>query len=65
MFLADIPRQASFVVRQAIEFPASCSIAPSIQQFAGITERFIMMAVMVVTGYFDKTPCLPPPLLIV
>ena len=40
--LADIPRQASCAVRQAIEFPASCSIAPSIRQFADITERFIM-----------------------
>jgi hypothetical protein len=42
MLFADIPLQADFAVRQAIEFPASCSIAPSIQHFAGITERFIM-----------------------
>jgi hypothetical protein len=58
MLLADIHRQASFAVGQAREFPASCSNAQSIQQFAGITERFIMMAVLVETGYFDKTPCL-------
>jgi hypothetical protein len=58
MLLADIPRQASFAVRQAMEFPTSCSNAQSIQQFAGITERFIMMAVLVETGCFVKTPCL-------
>jgi hypothetical protein len=54
MLLVDIPRQASFAVRQAIELSASCSNAQSIQQFAVITERFIMMAVLVETGYFDK-----------
>lgn len=42
MLLADIPSQASVAVRRAIEIPASCSIAPSIQHFAGLTERFIM-----------------------
>ena len=60
MLLADIPRQVSFAVRQIIEFPASYSIVASIQQFAVITERFIVMAVLVETGYFDKNS-LPPP----